>query len=44
MQEFGTLEPGARVYKRTGPVLLPQDFGEAKENVNKRIEFIQSEL
>ncbi|WFD44770.1 Prefoldin subunit 6 [Malassezia psittaci] len=43
-KEFARLEPDARVYKRTGPVLLPQDFAEANDNVNKRIEFIQKEL
>ena len=44
VKEFARLEPDARVYKRTGPVLLPQDFAEANDNVNKRIEFIQKEL
>lgn len=34
----------ARIYKRTGPVLVPQDFSEAKDNVEKRIEFIRGEL
>ncbi|PKI83136.1 hypothetical protein MVES_002728 [Malassezia vespertilionis] len=43
-KEFGSLAPDARVYKRTGPVLLPQDFKEARVNVEKRIEFIQNEI
>lgn len=43
-KEFNSLGSDARIYKRTGPVLLPQDFTEAKDNVNKRIEFIQKEL
>lgn len=27
-----------------GPVLLPVDFEEAKENVSKRLEFIENEI
>ena len=42
-QEFEKLEPDARVFKRLGPVLLPQEFAEAKTNVEKRIDFIQTE-
>lgn len=44
MQEFVRSGPETRVYKRAGPVLLPQDFQEASDNVTKRIEFIQTEL
>lgn len=43
-KEFSSLPSDARIYKRTGPVLVPQDFSEAKVNVDKRIEFIQSEI
>ncbi|KAI3629245.1 hypothetical protein CBS9595_000317 [Malassezia furfur] len=43
-QEFVRSGPETRVYKRAGPVLLPQDFQEASDNVTKRIEFIQTEL
>ncbi|KAI3623386.1 Prefoldin subunit 6 [Malassezia furfur] len=43
-QEFARSGPDTRVYKRAGPVLLPQDFQEASDNVTKRIEFIQTEL
>jgi len=43
-QEFNNLSEDARIYKRMGPVLVPQEFSEAKVNVNKRIEFIQSEM
>lgn len=32
------------IYKMVGPVLLKQDQLEAKTNVDKRIEFIQSEM
>lgn len=44
VQEFARSGPDTRVYKRAGPVLLPQDFQEASDNVTKRIEFIQTEL
>ena len=30
--------------KTVGPVLLPVDFEEAKENVSKRLEFIENEI
>lgn len=43
-KEFNNLSEDARIYKRMGPVLVPQEFSEAKVNVNKRIEFIQSEI
>lgn len=43
-KEFNNLSEDARIYKRMGPVLVPQEFSEAKVNVNKRIEFIQSEM
>jgi chaperonin cofactor prefoldin len=32
------------VYKLVGPLLLKQEFIEAKETVKKRIEYIQGEL
>lgn len=32
------------VYKMIGPVLVPQDQTEAKGNVEKRLEFIQSDM
>lgn len=43
LKEFEKLDPDARVFKRLGPVLLPQEFAEAKTNVEKRIDFIQTE-
>lgn len=43
-QEFSTLDSDAKIYKSTGPVLLKQDKSEAIMNVNKRIEFIESEM
>jgi prefoldin beta subunit len=32
------------VYKLVGPSLVPQDQAEAKQNVEKRLEFIRSEM
>jgi prefoldin beta subunit len=44
LDEFLLLKNDAKVYKLTGPVLLPQDLEEAKVNVEKRIEFITKEM
>lgn len=44
LEEFGFLNEESKIYKLTGPVLLPQDYAEAKMNVTKRIEFIQGEI
>lgn len=44
LEEFEFLNEDSKIYKLTGPVLMPQDFGEAKMNVTKRIEFIQGEI
>jgi len=41
---FVTLKAENTVYKMIGPVLVEQDSAEAKANVNKRLEFIQTEL
>lgn len=43
-KEFATLKPGNDVYKLIGPVLVKQDQAEAKANVDKRLEFIKSEM
>lgn len=43
-EEFKNLEDDAKVYKLTGPVLLPQPVSEAKSNVDKRLEFIRNEI
>lgn len=34
----------SKIYKLIGPVLVPQDRPEATSNVEKRLEFIQSEV
>ncbi|CCH41334.1 Cortactin-binding protein [Wickerhamomyces ciferrii] len=44
LNEFKNLESNAKIYKLTGPVLLPQDSNEANLNVEKRLEFIKSEI
>lgn len=38
------LEEDATVYKLVGPVLLSVELDESKQNVNKRLEFIETEL
>ncbi|KAI3406944.1 YKE2 [Candida oxycetoniae] len=43
-EEFSSLDSNSKIYKLTGPVLLPQDFSEAQLNVDKRIEFINNEI
>ncbi|KAJ2746014.1 Prefoldin subunit 6 [Coemansia sp. BCRC 34301] len=42
--EFKLLSDDARVYKMIGPVLVRQDKAEAAANVDKRLEYIGSEL
>jgi prefoldin beta subunit len=44
LQEFDHLSSDSKIYKLTGPILLPQEYDEAKLNVNKRIEFIEEEI
>ncbi|CAH6718779.1 prefoldin subunit 6 [[Candida] jaroonii] len=44
LDEFSYLNEDSKIFKLTGPVLLPQDYSEAKINVEKRIEFIQEEI
>ncbi|KAJ1674364.1 Prefoldin subunit 6 [Spiromyces aspiralis] len=43
-EEFKRLGENTKIYKLTGPVLLPQDKTEAVANVEKRLEFIQGEI
>ncbi|VDK84714.1 unnamed protein product [Litomosoides sigmodontis] len=42
--ELDLLEDGAMVYKLIGPVLIKQDLTEAKQNVEKRIDYITAEI
>ncbi|XP_005113139.1 prefoldin subunit 6 [Aplysia californica] len=43
-EELDRLEEGAGVYKMIGPALIKQDLGEAKQTVQKRIDYINGEL
>lgn len=43
-QEITLLKPHNTVYKLVGPSLVPQDQGEARVNVEKRLEYIRSEV
>jgi prefoldin beta subunit len=38
------MKANAEVYKLIGPVLVKQDLEEAKQNVAKRIHYINTEL
>ena len=42
--ELNLLETSANVFKLVGPVLVKQDLDEAKQNVNKRIDYISGEM
>merc|ERR1711909_199581 len=43
-EEMDLLEADATVYKLIGPALVRQDKDEAQQNVNKRIEYITTEI
>ncbi|KAK7206254.1 Prefoldin [Myxozyma melibiosi] len=43
-KEFSILNEDSKIYKLIGPVLVPQDRSEAVMNVDKRLEFITSEI
>ena len=43
-EEFDTLKDDTPVYKLTGNVLLPVEHDEARNNVEKRLEFINTEI
>ena len=38
------LDGSEKVYKLVGPVLLSVELDESKENVSKRLEFIEAEI
>ena len=44
LQEFKMLADDAKVFKLVGPILAKQDLDECKNNVTKRIEFIDKEI
>ncbi|KAH3798080.1 prefoldin subunit 6-like [Dreissena polymorpha] len=43
-EELDRLEVAANVYRMIGPVLVKQEVTEAKENVQKRIDYISGEV
>jgi chaperonin cofactor prefoldin len=43
-KEFAGLSDDANIYKLIGPVLIKQDKAEAVMNVDKRLEYIESEM
>lgn len=43
-QELDLIDDSAVVYKLIGPSLIRQDLEEARQNVNKRIDYIQQEM
>uniref|UniRef100_A0A1Q3FB00 Probable prefoldin subunit 6 n=1 Tax=Culex tarsalis TaxID=7177 RepID=A0A1Q3FB00_CULTA len=44
LEELQLLKPTNTVYKLYGPVLVKQELEESKQNVTKRIEYINKEL
>ena len=42
--EFKSMEETAVVYKLVGPILAKQDVEEAKNNIEKRIEYLDKEM
>eukprot|EP00957_Ditylum_brightwellii_P003091 235676-Ditylum_brightwellii.AAC.1 len=43
-QELDLLDDSANVFKMVGPVLMKNDLEDAKQTVDKRLEFITGEL
>ena len=43
-QELSAMEEGAKVYKLVGPALVQQDAADAKSIVEKRLDYISSEI
>jgi prefoldin beta subunit len=43
-EELDRLEDGSGVFKMVGPALIKQELPEAKQNVQKRIDYISGEL
>jgi prefoldin beta subunit len=44
LQELDLLEDSSTVYKMVGPVLMKVDLGDAKDNVEKRLDFIKAAM
>ncbi len=43
-KEIDLLEEDTTIYKQMGPVLVKQEFPDVKQNVTKRLEFINTEI
>ncbi|KAF9569881.1 Prefoldin beta-like protein [Agrocybe pediades] len=43
-KEFASLTPENTVYKLIGPILVKQDQDDAKNNVDRRLDFIRGEI
>lgn len=44
LTEFKLLQDGDNVYKLVGPILAKQDLSDCKNNVEKRVEWIDKEI
>ena len=44
MQELDLLNEDSKVYKLVGPTLMSVELEEAKENISKRLQFIEAEV
>ena len=44
LKELALLDKNAVLYKMIGPVLAKETLNEAKSNINKRLDFINSEM
>ena len=44
LKELKLLKPGSKVYKQIGPALILQEQVEATSNIEKRIDFIKTEM
>ena len=42
--EVDLLDEDSTIYKKVGPLLLKQEYGEVKGNVSKRLEFVTGQL
>ena len=44
LQELDLVEDGEDVFKLMGPILVKQDLSEAKQTVQKRLDYIRKEM
>jgi len=44
IEELDLLEDGANVYKLIGPALVKQDLTEARDNVRRRIKYLEDQI